>query len=143
MSYTDTTTTDLTINFMDLATYNGLSQPSNTSLWAVKMNEECAKWAMPSSQAVTLTLGASGSTLVAPSHGWITLSGYASAIPASLEMSVYFTETVGCHTSTYANTSSQVMMVTLPVQKGMTVSYSYTNFSSNEFKFIYAEGALE
>lgn len=98
-----------------------------------------AGWAMPSSTYVDLTLGASGSTYIAPANGWFVIGKFANASNQNLHVS--------CNESkfnfmTATPASNGLLAFTMPIKKGHTCRIGYSVAGNTEsFRFIYAEGS--
>lgn len=95
---------------------------------------------MPSSSAETLTVGTSGASYTATANGWFCFSSTtASASRSHLSIALNgVTQHLGMVVAEY--TGSAGNKVFCPVAKGDSVTVYYSNTSSVEGYFIYAEG---
>lgn len=107
---------------------------------AVDYNDksEISGWSMPSDKFIDLTLGADGSTYIAPANGWFVLSKRSTGSNQILRLSSTSTR-LGFK---YASTGAQGCIVSCPVKKGDIIKCGYTTTGVTEFfRFIYAEGS--
>lgn len=98
---------------------------------------------MPSQKYEDLTLGASGTTYIAPANGWFVLSKASGATGESINMSSLDTTlTLGLQTiRIYSSTSAQALTAYIPALKGSPVYINYTvSGATSFFRFVYAEG---
>ena len=101
---------------------------------------EISSWSMPSAKFVDLTLGASGSTYIAPANGWFSLNkttqngGYI----ALENRTCLFRSFITSSSSSTHNISTYI-----PAKKGdvIVITYNATGETVN-FRFIYAEGEV-
>ena len=132
--------------FQSDANKNIINYNSKLAFHAVDYNDkrEVSTWALPSTKSIDLTLGASGSTYMAPANGWFYLVKTASATNQYLNI---YNKTaswmgMGCNSSS----SGQQTRVYVPVKKGDEAYVSYNMNGSNTnydiFVFIYAEGEI-
>ena len=112
--------------------------------------EYMAHQAMPSDKYIDLTLGASGTSYIAPADGWFYLGKFCIASSSSAgnhcmimrvfdkDNNVVYIYQDWCN----ATATTQVMDMNTPVKKGakVRVEYSLTG-ATNSFRFIYAEGS--
>ena len=97
-----------------------------------------AYMAMPSSRFTSLTLGTSGTTYIAPSHGWF----YLNLIAQNLSNFSLYNSTSLYGVGDVAGGSGFAMQLLLPCKKGDIISTSYQLApSSYTFKFLYAVGS--
>lgn len=94
----------------------------------------CASLAMPTVMS-DLTLGASGSTIVAPANGYFRLQGVATG--ANSYVALYCT----LPSSVFSVTSGQNICVHIPVYQGQTCTYFYSGLTDTYFAFVYADGS--
>lgn len=90
--------------------------------------------AMPSKKQINLTLGATGSTYIAPANG------YFYANQQSTAAGQYIAFTAFGATRAYSSASTQSLQVFLPVPKGETLTVDYTAPTNRTFKFYYVKG---
>lgn len=96
-----------------------------------------AHFGKPSSRNIDLTLGASGSTYVAPADGYFSLDKKSSGSNQYAFMSANY-----CAVADASLYNNYVTALTIPVSKGTECYVEYTlGGATNYFKFIYAEGA--
>ena len=92
---------------------------------------------MPSDKYIDLTLGASGSTYIAPANGYIYI--YRSGLSDGNATSITCGSSVG--SKSVAVTGSLTTQNFLPVRKGRTFLVTYSGNTTNfTFRFTYAEG---
>lgn len=99
-----------------------------------------AHQAMPSNRYIDLTLGASGTTYTAPADGYLYLAKTSSASGQRIKFTN--TSSVNMAVSTWSS-GVQNLEIIMPVSKDNVV-YVYYNAGglTNQFRFIYAEGAV-
>lgn len=123
------------------------ASPSNTELYAVELDGKpmdvdasnatatgkstLAGFAMPSSNYIDLTLGASGSNYTAPANGWFEFGSGASGTIQTINI----TKDIGMTSVTQALGARTFV----PVSQGDIVKCNYTATPSTK-KFIYAQG---
>lgn len=115
-----------------------------TAFHAVDRNDSSwvAQQAMPSNKYIDLTLGATGSTYIAPANGWFYLEGQGQASFAGwIEVDVKINGVMVYRNGRYTSTSNTIKMIT-PVIKGAqyVVRFHLGSGSLNLNRFIYAEG---
>lgn len=95
-------------------------------------------WSMPSNKYINLTLGASGTTYIAPANGWVALAKKTSAVNQYVFLSQKPNQT---SSQCWCPLSGQYIQTYIPVRKGdlFTANYSAGGEIAH-FKFIYAEG---
>ena len=93
-----------------------------------------AGYSMPSSRYNNLTLGASGSTYIAPANGYFTY--LATSSEAGQYVNIYSSKIGVMQTGIGSSTSYKGI---IPVQKDDIVTFAYT-MSVSEFRFVYTEG---
>ena len=93
-----------------------------------------AGYSMPSSRYNNLTLGASGSTYIAPANGYFTYLAMSSE--AGQYVNIYSSKIGVMQTGIGSSTSYKGI---IPVQKDDIVTFAYT-MSVSEFRFVYTEG---
>lgn len=95
-------------------------------------------WAMPSNKIVNLTLGASGTSYIAPANGWFYLTNDAGG-GNSLTLK---NQTVGFWVSVPNGAPGQAPSIIIPAKKGDRVAAIYVqpSGSTTKISFIYAEG---
>lgn len=104
--------------------------PDNSSL--------ISGYGMPSNRYIDLTLGASGSTYIAPANGWVFIMKRASAVSQIL-----FIGANGVCSSQESYSTNMWMRVYIPIKKNEEFTVSYTaGGETREFFFIYAEGEV-
>ena len=93
-----------------------------------------SSWGFPSSTYDNLTLGATGSSYIAPADGWFCLNKTASGSQFVCMQTQY-----GLQQSTYG-TNGMELQISIPITKGDTV-YVYYNAggTTNQFRFYYAK----
>lgn len=116
--------------------------PETTSYQSLQLlhrgdKNEISGWGMPSGKYIDLTLGASGSTYIAPANGWFILS-YTTTSDDSFAGLGARALTSEAHTSK----SSQYGSINVPCCKGQTCWVNYRNITKRNFRFIYAEGEV-
>ena len=90
----------------------------------------------PSNRYIDLTLGASGSTYIAPANGYFVLSKNSTASGQYINISA--NKIIELIIST---ASGQGLEATLPVLKGVSATIGYgVGGTTNSFRFVYAEG---
>ena len=130
------TKTDIQVDIDEIATdLNGKAGVDLTNVNNAGTSRG-ASWAMPSGTSVYLTLGASGSTYVAPADGWVyfetskvTQAGYQSM----------FAGDIGIESRTTLVGSSCTIF--LPVHKGAIFYVFYDTQGTRTFRFVYAIGS--
>ena len=101
--------------------------------------EFIANQAMPSDNYINLTLGASGTSYIAPADGYIHFAKNATAANQRVKLFASITQMAVASWSTGAYNTE----VLLPVSKGETVNITYTaDGTTNYFRFTYANGAV-
>ena len=95
-----------------------------------------ANMAMPSLNAISLTIPQSGSTITPPSDGYLTFLGTAGNQYGHVNM--YTSSGTGSMVGLVANTSGKAF---LPIKKGVPVTIDYMNLANSFLNFTYAEGA--
>ena len=99
---------------------------------------EVSSWGMPSSKYIDLTLGATGTSYVAPASGWFCLVKKATGGGQSIDMSSHSLSTQAISTA-----SGQAITAFAPAAKGESVVIYYTTGgTTNSFRFIYAKGEI-
>ena len=92
--------------------------------------------AMPSEKYIDLTLGASGSTYIAPADGWLYFKGTSSAFGQYINLSVNYLSSL-----ITASGNNQDLDIFIPCPKG-DLARCYYNVGGNKIlRFIYAKGA--
>ena len=98
-------------------------------------------YAMPSNKYIDLTLGASGTTYIAPTDGYFMLCKVAGSQWYYVELAVLDNEDnyiYGMFTSEYSTSPACVF---LPIQKGNKAKITYNaTGKTSKFRFIYAKG---
>jgi hypothetical protein len=94
---------------------------------------------LPSSQSISLTLGASGSSYTAPADGWVNIIGTNSGTNGNFSINAG-NSNYSCGSITYA--PSRVIHEFFPVAYGVGFTVSYTNCDISTFKFIYSRGEI-
>ena len=94
---------------------------------------------MPSNKYIDLTLGASGSTYIAPANGYILFD---QQLNSGMGMWVSIFDSNNNYLYGYATTSAVTSgtCITLPIKKNYKYTVNYTGGTKNRFRFIYAEG---
>ena len=113
---------------------------SKTVFHALDYNDKStiSGWSMPSSRYINLTLGADGTTYVAPANGWFQIWKLAGRVEAYFNF-VNKTNNTAINSNTSKPEYSSRMI--LPVRKGDVIECTYNSTgSTNVFRFIYAEG---
>lgn len=95
-------------------------------------------WSFPSTEAITLTAGASESEYTAPANGWFYVQGTSINTFAFLFVGWKTPDFMVVNAIAY-NTNNGLASA-CPVKKGQIVKLNYLNTSINHFKFFYAEG---
>lgn len=90
---------------------------------------------MPSSKYINLTLGASGTTYIAPADGWFYAAGSGTSNNMWIELISNISQGV-------YGTLSWNYKVSLPVKKGEPCIVSYNDINFSMFRFIYANGSV-
>lgn len=138
-----TSKTDIEVDLDNIATdLNGKADVDLTNV-SDEGKALMSKMAMPSGRAIDLTLGASGSTYIAPANGWFYLNKVAGS-------DWYYCEFTGaieglwdslpCWGSGYRTSPIKICA---QVKKGATIKVNYNATGvTNNFKFIYAEGEV-
>lgn len=96
-------------------------------------------WAMPSGKAISLTVGASGTTYTAPANGWFA----AVCDPTSTSAYVALAQTntsIGSGTIVVPDTSYVGTRTSICCSKGQSVSLYYGRMNITVLRFYYAEG---
>jgi hypothetical protein len=109
---------------------------------AVDYNDksEISGWAMPSSKYTDLTLGASGSTYIAPANGWVTISKRTNANNQMIEL---INSTCGYVGMRATEINGRLAIALLPVKKGDQFHVNYTAGGELAYlRFVYAEGEV-
>lgn len=101
-----------------------------------------ASCAMPSSKYVSLTLGASDATYIAPANGWYTLKSSGTAGSAGVR---FINLTNGlCSGWTTGSNGTAHAHAFIPALKGQEVRVGYSDLGTLDwFRFVYAEGEVE
>lgn len=96
-------------------------------------------WSMPSNKYIDLTLGASGSTYIAPANGILTLRGHTTSTNKAYGIT---NNANGCINLIRVDNLGNDFGVFMLAQKGqpLTVTYEGSLASGYVFRFIYAEG---
>lgn len=133
--------TDIQVNLDEVAT--DLNGKADTSLSNVNFTGTAtgSSWAMPSSSYDDLTLGASGTTYIAPASGWFFVEKVAGASAKYLKME---NTTAGVFANEGLSSSSDHWVKTIiPVKKNdiVTVTYNVTG-NTKHFQFYYAQGEV-
>lgn len=98
-----------------------------------------AHQSMPSNRYIDLTLGASGTSYVAPADGYYTITKQASSVGQYVYLRAEGTNEINVLNSA---SNTLVCRTFLPVQKGTRILVTYTADSTTYiFRFIYANGA--
>ena len=92
---------------------------------------------MPSGRSEDMAVGASGTTYVVPSNGWVVMKG---ASTSSFGFATLYTSE-GVDSTQALYSSSIGFKIHVPVRKGSTVTIGYSNVSITAFQFVYAQGA--
>lgn len=135
-----TTKTSIEVDIDEIATdLSGKADVDLTNLSNVGLIKG-ASLAMPSSTYKDLTLGASGSSYIAPANGWFCFG--ANAGDASSFAILYSLTREGV-ASKSSSVGSNSYFVIIPVSKGDSVllAYSASALSSLVFRFYYAQGS--
>lgn len=96
-----------------------------------------AGWGMPSSSSIAWTVGASGSTYVAPANGWVIMQGASTS--SFGYATLYTSENVNMTSALYS--SSIGYKIYVPVHKGSIITLGYSNVSISVLNFVYAIGS--
>lgn len=108
---------------------------------ATKTNaSQAAHAAMPSTKKVTLTLGASGSTYVAPADGYFYLRGWSEQ---TIMLQLQYEDATTKDIAIVSREAGHTATVCLPAYEGRKVYAMYENINAYDltFMFIYANGA--
>ena len=103
--------------------------------------DDVANLAMPSSKYVNLTVGATGSTYVAPADGYIHFGGRSTSQYGNIGMNSKSGNVGLAYFNNYCQYPNNYMHITIPVSKGQTVEISYFDTDTLGLRFIYANGA--
>ena len=101
-------------------------------------------WAMPSSKYIDLTLGASGSTYIAPANGYLFFEKVSSASGQYANTQCSDANGVYLYGSEInATASGNYVRMTVPISKGMVAKIAYSLAGTTRyFRFIYAQGEV-
>lgn len=114
---------------LDDSTEATIIDSSNVSTYATGL-------AFPSNRYIDLTLGASGTSYIAPADGWYSLTKESTAIHQNITL-----ESRGLRTTSVATGSGGWCSVFIPVKRGAEVHISYNMGGATiSNRFIYAEG---
>lgn len=111
---------------------------SKTDFHAVDYNDTdfIAHQSMPSGTHISLTLGASGTSYMAPADGYLQLNKYAGASGEYMEFSGIL------NIATVASFNGQLLCMYKPVVKGEIIQINYNlTGTTSRFRFFYANGA--
>ena len=97
-----------------------------------------ANMAMPSLNAISLTIPQSGSTITPPSDGYLTFLGMSGNQAGHVNM--YTPSGIGSMVSMNSQSAAKAM---LPVKKGVPVTIDYLHLANSSLTFTYAEGASQ
>ena len=93
---------------------------------------------MPSDKYIDLTLGASGTTYIAPANGWVSFRKIAGAPNLFIELINYNSNIFVSNEAAFAESGIQIY---LPVKKNDVFETKYNATGANiAFRFIYAQG---
>ena len=138
------TKTDIQVDIDEIATdLNGKADVDLTNVTDTA-KVMMAGASMPSDKYINLTLGASGSSYIAPADGWVVAYKLSSAVNQyfNLQTGGATDATVKIQCSQQANTNSSLLTCTIPVTKGETFYTVYTAGGTLRFfRFYYAIGS--
>ena len=117
-----------------------LEQPKYNNPHITPNKQYISGLGMPSDKYIDLTLGASGSTYIAPANGYF----YLSKVTASTNQNIALSNTTkNFIQASQAYSSGITLNSTIMVEKNDSVNISYSaNGTTNAFRFIYAEGEV-
>lgn len=97
---------------------------------------EISSLSMPSDKYIDLTLGASGTTYIAPADGWYSVSKN-----SGVKDSFMYMTSNGVNIVSHANSAAENLEIYIPVSKGSSlyIGYSATGVTKH-FRFVYAKG---
>lgn len=138
------TKTDIQVDIDEIAT--GLNGKADVDLTNVTDTAKVmmAGASMPSDKYINLTLGASGTSYIAPADGWVVAYKLSSAVNQyfNLQTGGATDATVKIQCSQQANTNSSLLTCTIPVTKDETFYTVYTAGGTLRFfRFYYAIGS--
>jgi hypothetical protein len=106
---------------------------------------EISSWGMPSNKYIDLTLGASGTTYIAPANGWVHIGARSGGKGAYINTLGSQNPLLSFYESRGYETGSQLSLI-FPVKKGEYFAIRYANFRATNpdliFRFVYAEGEI-
>lgn len=119
---------------------NSVSILSNGNiLWKnINLKSIMSNCAMPSNTYEDLTLGASGSSYVAPADGYVMVNMTSTAANQQLLINV---NTGLSSSKNFSTSSGQNINVWIPISKGATFYVTHWNGTVNFFRFVYAIGS--
>jgi hypothetical protein len=124
------------IDITELANEVAGKADTNLSNLSATGKAKAAHLAMPSLNAISLTIPQSGSTITPPSDGYLTFTGTAGNQVGHVNL--YTSSGIGSMITMPANSAAKAM---LPVKKGVPVTIDYLNLANSFLNFTYAEGA--
>lgn len=101
--------------------------------------EVIAHNAMPGSNTLAITVGASGATYTAPADGYVVFTGLATAAGQFVYIGSPTLDNVAFQSSAVGN--GEYIIFTLPVSKGQVFTVNYNLGGTNTLNFVYANGA--
>lgn len=130
----NSTKTDIQVDIDEIATdLNGKADVDLTNV-NDSGTSKGAGWAMPSGTLIDLTLGASGTTYIAPANGWFTIRVVLS--------NGFLSFNNNSNSAGFVSQHSGGNALTIPMLKGQELAIEYSNLTSIvAFKFIYAQGS--
>lgn len=93
-------------------------------------------WSFPSDKYIDLTLNASGSYYAAPANGYVRLTAKSNNANFA-QVQLYGRAAMRCPVTA----PGAFIAAFIPVFKGEVFAADYTNVSSTEFRFYYAQGS--
>lgn len=99
---------------------------------------QAAEASMPSGKYIDLTLGASGSTYIAPANGWLFLDK-AAVSGQYIEFIIRDNNNILYYEFAHANGDESIQLF-IPIKKGRICEVNYTAGATFIYRFIYAQG---
>ena len=110
--------------------------PSDVNIINCYSRAELSSLGMPSNKYIDLTVGASGTTYIAPMNGYLYCSGHADASPAYISIDIPNLQYCGIN----GDEGNDLTTNQIALKIGDKFTLRYGNTTINAFRFIYAEG---
>lgn len=133
-----TTKTDIQADIDQIASDLNLKAETDLSNLTSAGNIYGSKLYAPSNVSEAVTIGSSGANYTAPSNGWVHAQGQQTSSGGWIAL---VNATSGILSRAQTSYNNSIHNIYIPVQKGDTFQFHWTNVGSRVLTFIYAEGS--